>query len=451
MNAIVTLQTIAARDATVIADAIKIRYTPFVVSGGEGGRLFDVDGRSYLDFGAAWALAGLGYSNERVRVRRHRRARAHDLRRARLRHQPAGGRAGRAADRPRSRRLREEGLVRTLRLGRQRGGHAPPAASHRPQPPRLVRRELARHPRRDDGSLGAPVADGSDRRSERHQDALPRSVPPSLPAARTENLTDQCLHYLENYLFRTICEPRDVAAIFVEAVQSDGGDVVPPPDFLPKLRALCDRHGILLVVDEIKIGLGRTGRMFCLRAWRRRGGHRAARQVARRRNAAERDRRPGERCSTPPPASRSSPPRATPPAVPPVWRCSTRSSGWTSFEQSAELGGYLHRMPGRGPRRRRDRRRHARSGHDPGRRAGHGPRLARAEPACRRQDRLPRLGARPDRLLRRELGQRAGDHAAADPDRERRSRRASTSCARRCAMSSPVRSATKRSPPFAGW
>ena len=67
MNAIATMQTIAARDATAIADAIKIRYTPFVVGHGEGGRLFDVDGRSYLDFGAAWSLAGLGYSNERVR------------------------------------------------------------------------------------------------------------------------------------------------------------------------------------------------------------------------------------------------------------------------------------------------------------------------------------------------------------------------------------------------
>ena len=48
--------------------------------------------------------------------------------------------------------------------------------------------------------------------------------------------------------------------MFAEAVQADGGDVVPPPDFLPKLRALCDRYGMLLVMDEIKIGMGRTGR-----------------------------------------------------------------------------------------------------------------------------------------------------------------------------------------------
>src|SRR4051794_3916536 len=67
MSALVTSQTVLDRDAKFVADAIKIRYFPMALERGEGARLYDADGRDYLDFGAAWALAGLGYSNERVR------------------------------------------------------------------------------------------------------------------------------------------------------------------------------------------------------------------------------------------------------------------------------------------------------------------------------------------------------------------------------------------------
>ena len=54
----VTATDLVRRDERAIANALKIRYTPFAADGGEGGRLFDVDGRSYLDFGAASALVG---------------------------------------------------------------------------------------------------------------------------------------------------------------------------------------------------------------------------------------------------------------------------------------------------------------------------------------------------------------------------------------------------------
>ena len=65
-------------------------------------------------------------------------------------------------------------------------------------------------------------------------------------------------------LFQTICPPDEVAAIFVEPIQGEGGYIVPPADFLPALRELADAHGILLCFDEVQSGMGRTGKMF---AW----------------------------------------------------------------------------------------------------------------------------------------------------------------------------------------
>jgi 4-aminobutyrate aminotransferase len=67
------------------------------------------------------------------------------------------------------------------------------------------------------------------------------------------------LHFIENDLFARTLPSDDVAAVFVEPMQGEGGYVLPPDDFLPGLRALCDRYGILLVADEVQTGFGRTG------------------------------------------------------------------------------------------------------------------------------------------------------------------------------------------------
>ena len=71
-----------------------------------------------------------------------------------------------------------------------------------------------------------------------------------------------CVDAIERDLFSRHLDPRDVAAIFVEPIQGEGGYVVPPPGWLTAVRELCDRHGILLVFDEIQSGIGRTGKMF---------------------------------------------------------------------------------------------------------------------------------------------------------------------------------------------
>jgi len=68
-------------------------------------------------------------------------------------------------------------------------------------------------------------------------------------------------------LLQTVCPPDETAAIFVEPIQGEGGYVVPDPNFLPGLRALCDEHGILLVLDEIQSGFGRTGKLFASEHW----------------------------------------------------------------------------------------------------------------------------------------------------------------------------------------
>jgi 4-aminobutyrate aminotransferase len=72
----------------------------------------------------------------------------------------------------------------------------------------------------------------------------------------------ECVQAIETELFRTTVPPEEVAAIFVEPVQGEGGYVVPPQKFFDELRRLADKHGILLVADEVQSGMGRTGKMF---------------------------------------------------------------------------------------------------------------------------------------------------------------------------------------------
>ncbi len=75
------------------------------------------------------------------------------------------------------------------------------------------------------------------------------------------------LEYIEDVLFRSNVPANEVAAILCEPIQGEGGYLVPPHGFLQGLRELCDRHGILLIFDEVQSGIGRTGKMFASEHW----------------------------------------------------------------------------------------------------------------------------------------------------------------------------------------
>ncbi len=76
-----------------------------------------------------------------------------------------------------------------------------------------------------------------------------------------------CVKYIENTLFKRLVPAKEVAAIFIEPVQGEGGYVIPPPLYFARLKELADKYGILIVDDEIQSGMGRTGKMFAIEHW----------------------------------------------------------------------------------------------------------------------------------------------------------------------------------------
>jgi len=76
-----------------------------------------------------------------------------------------------------------------------------------------------------------------------------------------------CIDFIDDFVFKKYVPPEDVAAILFEPIQGEGGYVVPPPEYFERLKKLADKHGILLVDDEVQAGMGRTGKWFAIENW----------------------------------------------------------------------------------------------------------------------------------------------------------------------------------------
>jgi len=76
-----------------------------------------------------------------------------------------------------------------------------------------------------------------------------------------------CVDFIEHEVLMKYHPPEDTAAMFVEPIQGEGGYVVPPEDYFPRLKKLLDKYNILMVDDEIQAGMGRTGKWFAIEHW----------------------------------------------------------------------------------------------------------------------------------------------------------------------------------------
>jgi len=93
---------------------------------------------------------------------------------------------------------------------------------------------------------------------------FPDPYHPILAANPGEDYGETVIRYIESEILGRILPADSVAGILVEPIQGEGGYIVPPPGFFPALRALCDKHGILLIADEVQAGVGRTGKWWSI-------------------------------------------------------------------------------------------------------------------------------------------------------------------------------------------
>jgi len=257
-----------ARDREVVSPAI-YRYTEIAFARGEGVFLYDFEGQRYYDMAAGIATMNVGHCHPRVvnaiadQARTLIHAAAH-----------VGYMAPYVEMAETLRSLLPAPLDRGKALLVNSGSEAVESAI------KLARAVTGRsmvlafidgfHGR----PMGALAATGSSSGYRRHLAGLLTGVEhvPYPNCGRCAfghgpRIPDQCCGQWRNFIQLTLdklVHPDDLAAILVEPIAGEGGYLIPPDDFLPTLRAICDRTGALLIADEVQTGLGRTGKWFAV-------------------------------------------------------------------------------------------------------------------------------------------------------------------------------------------
>jgi 4-aminobutyrate aminotransferase len=253
------------KDATYVSPSYT-RYYPLVAETGQGAWIMDVDGNTFLDFTAGIAVAATGHCHPNV-------VQAIRFQSERLLHM-SGTDFYYPAEVLLAEKLSEispgEGIKRVY-FGNS-GAEAVEAAF-----------KLARwHSRRElnlafygafhGRTMGALSLTASKTIQRKYYNPLVPGIT-HIPYPYCYRCPYQlcypqcgltCVRWVETTLFRTTIPPEEVAALFVEPIQGEGGYIVPPPEFHREMHALCEKFGILYVADEVQSGMGRTGKMFAM-------------------------------------------------------------------------------------------------------------------------------------------------------------------------------------------
>ena len=249
-----------ARDARAMSPSFTRSY-PFVMDRGEGCWVTDVDGNRFLDFTAGIAVVTTGHAHPKVVAAVEEQAR-------RFLHM-SGTDFYYQSEIELAERLEAKILPGTpakvffTNSGAEAIEGAMKLARFATGRPSYIAFIGAFHGRTF-GALSLTASKASQRR--RFAPLLSSVFHAPFPTVARGVTTDETMARLEE-LFATVAPPESVAAVFVEPIQGEGGYLVPPDDFLPRLRELTLKHGILMVADEVQSGMGRTGRLLSIEHW----------------------------------------------------------------------------------------------------------------------------------------------------------------------------------------
>jgi len=258
-------RALIARDAQVVSPSYPRDY-PFVMSHGKGAEIWDVDGNRFLDFAAGIAVCSTGHSHPAV---------VHAIKDAAERFLHISSDYWHEGQVRLAERLDELSPMKepSMCFFAQSGTEAVEAAL------KLARYTTGRgrfigflggFHGRTMGSLSFTSSKYTQQKGFFPTMAGVTHVPyPNnyRPIFAGQDQGQAVLRFIEDVLFTHNVPAGEVAAILIEPVQGEGGYLVPPDGFLSGLRALCDRHGILLIFDEVQSGVGRTGKMFAAEHW----------------------------------------------------------------------------------------------------------------------------------------------------------------------------------------